>query len=107
MQTVKVDICNQHVGRVRAQCAECRIDKTEGLLGGWRDAVTMALGEPCGDEHHCHCVGLLRKQLTDMLLVARRLLSVELVADDNGVVCILHNEHEDAKAFVRMLGEAP
>lgn len=37
MQQVPTTLCLAHVMRVRDGCAECHIDKVEGLLAQWRD----------------------------------------------------------------------
>lgn len=105
MQTVPTTVCDQHIGRIRAGCAECVVDKLKDLLKQWRDEVINAAKEPCEVEveHNCICVGLLRKQLADLVGAARVLISAELEGDDDGKVCILLNNHDAATAFVRML----
>lgn len=46
---------------------ERQFAETKRQLSDWQEASRKAASEPCGDEKHCACVPLLRKQLAEAL----------------------------------------
>ena len=52
------------IGRMVHQIAalEQRAREAEEEVADWREGAEKAAAEPCGDEKHCACVPLLRKE---------------------------------------------